>query len=241
MADKTKITVADETDLTVLRAKSFWDKNSKLISYVGSAIIVVIVGWYGYLNLIKNPNEKAAAKMIFPAENLFGKMATTGFNKDSVNIVLNGGILEGNNVPGLLKLINKYGGTESGNRAKYIAGACYLHIKEFDKAIKYLNEFDSHGADQIQSRAYVMLGHAYAEKNKNADALNYYKKAAEVNEKDEVMSADALLTAAAFADATGNSNEAISLYQKLKDKYPSNSTVRSGEVDKYLAKLGILK
>jgi len=241
MADKRKITVADETDLTVLRAKSFWDKNSKLISYVGSAIIIVIVGWYGYLNLVKNPNEKAAAKMIFPAENLFGKMASTGFNKDSVNIVLNGGILEGSNVPGLLKLINKYGGTESGNRAKYIAGACYLHIKEFDKAIKYLNEFDSHGANQIESRAYVMLGHAYAEKNKNTDALNYYKKAAEVNEKDEVMSAEALLTAAAFADATGNSNEAINLYQKLKEKYPSNSTVRSGEVDKYLAKLGILK
>jgi TolA-binding protein len=63
---------------------------------------------------------------------------------------------------------------------------------------------------------------------------------ASVDSKDELLAADALLTAAAYADATGNSKEAIDLYQKVKSDYPSNTAVQNGEVDKYLAKLGVV-
>ena len=121
-----------------------------------------------------------------------------------------------------------------------MAGASYLHIKEFDKAIKYLKDFDANGASQVQSKAYLMLGHAYAEQKKTSDALDYYKKAATVNEKDEFFAADALLVAAKYSDATGNNKEAIDLFQQLKEKYPTNAAVQSGEIDKYLAKHGVL-
>lgn len=241
MADKTTITTADDSEIVVEKARGLWEKYNKTITYVGTAIILLIGGWYGYDYFIKTPNENAAAKMIFPAEGLFGKMATAGFNKDSVNIVLNGGTLDGVNITGLLRVINKYGGTDAGNRAKYLTGACYLHIKEYDKAIKYLNEFDPKGAHQIESRTYILLGHAYAEKNNKKEALSFYKKAGATNPKDEFISADAMMTAASYADAVGESKEAISIYQELKEKYPAYSSVRSGEVDKYLAKLGVLK
>jgi TolA-binding protein len=122
-----------------------------------------------------------------------------------------------------------------------MVGASYLHISEFEKAIKYLSDFDGNGASQVQSKAYLLLGHAYAEQKKTTEALSNYKKAASVNEKDEFFAADALLTAAAYADATGNSKEAISLYEEVKDKYPTNTAVQNGEVDKNLAKLGVIK
>lgn len=241
MAEKKATTMTGDADLVVMKAKSFWDKYSKPVSYIGLGIIAVIVGWYSYDNFIKLPKEKSASEAIFAAENLFGQMATTGFNKDSVNKVLNGGVVDGTTITGLLKVINKFGGTEAANRANYMAGASYLHIKEYDKAIKYLKEFDANGAHQIESRAYVMLGHACAEKNNKSEALSYYKKAASVNEKDEALSADALMLAANYADATGDSKEAISLFEKLKEKYPASSPVTSGDVDKYLAKLGVIK
>ena len=136
--------------------------------------------------------------------------------------------------------MNNYSGTTAANRAAYMTGAGYLHLKKFDQAIKYLKEFDGHGADQVQSKAYLMLGHAYAENKNTSEALSYYKKAAHLNTKDEVSSADALLIAAAYADATGNSKEAIDLYTELKDKYPTNTAVINGEVDKYLARLGVV-
>lgn len=234
-------TAAVETNDTVQQAKGFWDRFSKPIIYVGSAIIILIGAWYGYKKFIAEPKETEANELIFAAESLFDKMASSGFNKDSVNIVINGGDVDGQKVTGVLKVISNFGGTSAGDRAKYIAGASYLHIKEFDKAVKYLKEFDGNDATQVQSKAYIMLGHAYAEQKKTADALAAYKKAASVNEKDEFFAADALLVAAAYAGATGNNKEAISLYEQVKEKYPSNIAVQNGDIDKNLARLGVLK
>ena len=242
MADKnTTTTVAAEQPDVVKRAKGFWDKFSKPIIYIGSAVILIIGGWYAYKNFIVLPKEKAASDMIFPAESLFDKMASAGFNKDSVNLVLNGGNNNGTNITGILKVISQYGGTPSGNRAKYIAGASYLQIKEFDKAIKYLKEFDGEGADQIQSKAYLLLGHAYAEKKSTDEALSYYKKAAEVNTKDESITSVALLIAASYAHAMGKNKEAIDLYKEMRDKYPTSAAVSSGDVEKELASLGVFE
>jgi tetratricopeptide (TPR) repeat protein len=240
MAENKTTQLAEEGEV-LQKAVSFWETYNKKIIYAGAAIIVAIVGWFLYVNNFKEPRENEAATEIFAAENLFGKMAAAGFNKDSVNKVLNGGELDGKKITGLLKVMSQYDGSAAANRAKYMAGACYLQIKEFDKAIQYLKEFRGNGAHQMESRAYVMLGHAYAEKNMKQEALDCYKKAASVNEKDESVSPDALMIAASYADETGNSKEAIELFRNLKDKYPTAYVVSSGEVDKCLAKLGELK
>jgi hypothetical protein len=47
--------------------------------------------------------------------------------------------------------------------------------------------------------------------------------------------------AARYAEALGKSKDAIELFQKLKDDYPASQRVGSGEVDKYLASLGVTK
>lgn len=165
-------------------------------------------------------------------------MSNSGFNKDSVNIVLNGGSLDGANITGLLKIISNNDGTENANRAKYMVGACYLQIKEYEKAIKFLKEFNGNGADQIQSKAYTMIGHAYAEQNKKDEAMEYYTKAATVNEKDDSFTPDALVLCGNYADAIGKTKEAIEFFKKVKENYPANAAVTSGEVDKRLARLG---
>jgi tetratricopeptide (TPR) repeat protein len=237
---ETSTVVTPETNETLVKAKGFWDQYSKPIIYAGSAVILLIGGYLGYQNFIKLPKEKTASEMIFPAESVFDKMSSTRFTKDSVDIALNGRVVDGTTVTGLLKIISKYDGTKAANLAKYMAGASYLQIKDFDKAIKYLKDFDGNGASQVQSKAYLMIGHAYAEQKKTDDAFEYYKKAATVNEKDESITADALMVAASYAQAMGKSKDAVELYKKLKDKYPTNSSVSNGEVDKQLASLGEL-
>jgi tetratricopeptide (TPR) repeat protein len=153
--------------------------------------------------------------------------------------MLNGGILDGSNITGMLKIISNYDGTPAANRARYIAGACYLQIREFDKAIKQLKDFDGGDAYQIQSKAYLLIGHAYSEKKSTDDALKYYKKAAEVNKKDEVNSSFALYVAGMYAESAGRAKEAIELFKELKEDYPSSTMVLSGDADKYLARLGV--
>ncbi len=235
MAEKQVTFETVESNQVVEKARDFWTKFSKPIIYAGSAIILVVGGWYGYQKLVKEPNEIKAADLIFPAEQLFGKMAQQGeFNKDSITLVLNGG--QGVST-GVLKVISGYGGTAAGNRARYIAGACYLHSGDFANAIKYLKDFST-TATQVQAAAYSMLGDAYAEQKKNSEALDYYRKAATVNTKDEFSAPEALFKAARFAEATGNKAEATKMFRQLKDDYPTNR--HSAEVDKYLARMGVL-
>lgn len=235
MSEKQVTVEAVETNVAVEKAKDFWSKFSKPIIYVGSAIILIGGGWIGYKKLIKEPNEAKAADVIFPAEMLFDKMAQSStFSKDSINMVLNGG----NGIAqGVLKVASNYSGTDAGNRAHYIAGACYLHSGDFNNAIKHLKDFST-TATQVQSAAYSMLGDANAELKKNEEALDYYKKAAAVNAKDEFITPEALYKAAMFAENIGKSNDAIDMLKKIRDEYPRSSRVN--DVDKYLARLGVL-
>ncbi len=235
MAEKQTIVETVEVNETIEKAKDFWAKFSKPIIYVGSAMILLIGGWYAYLNFVKVPNNEKAAELIFPAEQLFDKMTQGGFNKDSINMVLNGG---GPVTTGVLKLINNYGGTTAGNRAHFIAGACYLYSGDFNNAVKHLKDFSTN-ATQVQTSAYLLLADAYSELKKNDDALEYYKKAVAVNSKDEFMTPEALFKAGLFADATGKSKEAIEFFKRIKEDFPKSG--HATEVDKYLARLGMIE
>ncbi len=240
MADKQVKAVQTDNADVIEKAKGFWAANNKKIIIAGGLVIALLAGFIGYKYFVTIPNEKKANDLIFPAEKLFGLVASSSsYNKDTVNMVLNGDKAAG--VTGLLKIASSYGGTRSGNRAEYIIGACYLQLKQFDKAIKHLKEFDSNGADQIQSKAYILLGHAYAEQKKTDDALDYYKKAGNISGLDEGMASEALFTAGRYAEALGKTKEATDIFQELKDKYPASQRVSSGDVDKYLGSLGVNK
>ncbi len=240
MADKQAKTEQLDSSAIVEKAKGFWVAYSKKIIIAGSVVIVLLGSYLGYKYLIKIPNEQKANDLIFPAEKLFGAIASSSsYNKDTVNMVLNGD--KGRGVTGLLKIASSYGGTKSGNRAEYMIGACYLNLKQFDKAIKHLKNFDGNGAEQIQSKAYVLLGHAYSEQKNTDEALDYYKKAGNISGLDEGMAAEALFLAGRYADALGKTKEATDIFQELKDKYPLSQRVSSGDVDKYLGSLGITK
>ncbi len=154
--------------------------------------------------------------------------------KTALGLRLNGGA---GISAGILKVISTYGGTETGNRARYIAGACYLQNGDFNNAIKYLKDFST-SATQVQTAAYMMLGDAHAELKKNDDALSYFKKAAAVNTKDEFMTPEALYKAAQLAENSNKTADAVELFKKIRDEYPKST--RAADVDKYLARLGVL-
>ncbi len=207
------------------RAMNFWDRNNRIITIAGLAIILLAGGYLGYKYFIKEPNEKKAAESMFRAEEYY--------RMDSLNKALNGDGLN----PGFLRIIDKYGGTKAGNLARFYAGSILLQQKEFSRAAKHLSEFET-DAKQIQARGYKLAGDAYAEQGKNKEALNYYKKAARHFEKDEVSSSDYLFMAAFFASRVLNDKEeAIELFKELKEKY--SKTEKGFEVDKYLAQLGV--
>ena len=219
----------------IQRARGFWLNNSKPLMYIGSAIIIILAGWLIYKYMFKVPKEEKANDAVFVTQKYFSDFSNAP--SDSVKIMLAAKCLNGDGRnDGALRIINKYSGTAAANLCEYYAGACYLHLHQYAKAIKFLKDFDADGATQIKSRAYGMIADANAELNKNDDALDYYKKAANVDDKDEFTSSEYLFRAALFAQSTGKTKDAIDLFKKIKEEYPLSD--KAAEVDRYLAKLG---
>lgn len=218
----------------VEKARYFWLEHNKPITYIGSAIVILFIGWMVYKYMFKVPKQEKADKVVFVTQKYFSEFTSA---TDSAKILLATKVLNGDGTnPGALKIMNQYSGTPAANLCEYYAGACYLQLGQYAKSIKYLKDFDANGADQIESRALGMMGDASAELNKNDDALDYYQKAANVNQKDTYTSSEFLFRAALFAQSTGKQKEAIDLFKKIKTDYPL--TQKATEVDRYLAKLG---
>ena len=224
-----------ETDI-VEKARGFWEDYNKPVMYIGAAIVILLVGWMVYKYMFKVPKEEKANNIVFVTQKYFSDFTNA---TDSTKALLAAKCLNGDGTnPGALKIINNYSGTSAANLCEYYAGACYLHLGQYDKAIKFLKNFDAGGATQIKSRAYGMIADANAELNKNDDALAYYKKAADVNNKDEFTSSEFLFRAALYAQTTGKTKEAVDLFKKIKSDYPLSE--KAADVDRYLAKLGEL-
>jgi TolA-binding protein len=224
MADKKHVTESTHDEAIIAKAKDFWTRYQKIITIASIVIIVAIGGYYGYKNYILGPKEEKASDAIFKAEEYY--------RMDSLQKALNG---DGLNL-GFVKVIDKYGGTKLGNLARFYAGDCFLRTGDYTKAVKYLEDFST-SEKMVQARAYKLLGDAYSELGKNDDAISNYKKAAYHFPDDNTNSAEYLFFAAALAEKSGKTKEAIELYQDLKDKYPG--TRQSNDADKYLAKLGV--
>jgi tetratricopeptide (TPR) repeat protein len=225
MADKKQVQTDNSDELVVAKVKDFWGKYSKPVTIVCAAIILILGGFYIYKNYFKAPKEDKAAEAMFKAEEYY--------RIDSVNLALNGD----GQYDGFLRILSKYKGTEAAKLANFYTGSCYLKLNDNERAVKYLKKFST-SSKPLQARTYKLLGDASADLGKNADALDYYKKAGRHFPKDEKGSAEALFLAAYFADKVmKNPKEAITLYKELKEKFPKSQ--EAGDADNYLAQLGV--
>jgi tetratricopeptide (TPR) repeat protein len=224
MADKKSMQELDG-EIVIAKAKDFWTRFNKPIMIASAVIIIAVGGWYIYQNFFKKPKEQKAVEAMFKAEEYF--------RLDSTNLALNGD----GQYDGFLKIISKYGGTDAANNSNYYAGVCYIRLNDNEKAIKHLKKFST-SSKAIQARAYKLLGDAYADSGKSADALSYYKKAARHFEKDTENSADYLLNAAYLADRViKDPKEATALYKEIKEKFPRSN--QANTADNYLAQMGV--
>lgn len=212
-------------DRVVESARHFWDRNSKFITYVVTALVLGVGGYFVYKNYFVAPEEQKAEELIWRAQSYY--------KIDSFAKALNG---DGQS-QGFLRVISRHGGTKAGNLAKFYAGSCYLELGDFNNAVKYLKDFST---DQpaLKVRANGLLGDAYSELGKKQEAVDYYTKAGSAWQEDEVNSAEYLFRAALLNQELGKNKEAIALLKQIKDKYPM--APRAREADVYLGKLGDL-
>jgi predicted negative regulator of RcsB-dependent stress response len=216
----------EEEKNPVAEIRKTWERYGKQGSYVLIAIVILVGGYLGYRSWVAEPNEKQAVAAMFRAEQYY--------RMDSARLALNGDNIN----YGFLKVIARYGGTRAANLASFYAGSCYMKLGDFNNAIKYLKDFST-SVQILQERDFGLLADAYSELNRKEEAAEQYKKAGTYFEKDELFSPEYLFRSGYLYESMGKTQEAISMYRMIKDKYPQSQ--RGVEIDKYLGRLGALQ
>lgn len=211
------------TRTTADRTEQFWSRNSKKILIALGAIILLVGGYIGYRSYVVAPKEQKASEAMWRAEEFF--------RMDSARLALNG---DGAN-QGFLRIISRYDGTKAANLARLYAASCYMKLGDFNNAVRHLKEFSTDD-ELLEVRAAGLLGDAYAEQGKKAEAAEQYKKAGTIFEEDDLNSPEYLLRAGLLYEILGKNNDAIEMYSRIKQKYSSSQQGR--DIDKYLARLG---
>ena len=92
---------AHTNDVDVVeRARGFWAKYNKPISYIGSVIVILFVGWMIYKYMFKVPKQEKADKVVFVTQKYFSEFSTA---TDSAKILLATKVLNGDAVPDFIR------------------------------------------------------------------------------------------------------------------------------------------
>ena len=102
----------------ISKSEQFIEKNKNLLIIIVVAIVVVVLGYFGIKKFVSEPRRAKANVEIFPAEQYFA-FATEAQGEGNYRMALYGDSPSNDKFAiGLLAVIDKYGSTPAGNRAR---------------------------------------------------------------------------------------------------------------------------
>jgi tetratricopeptide (TPR) repeat protein len=212
----------ENVESALTKTEQFIEDNQKLISFAAIALIVLVGGYWAFKKLYMEPLQKEAQEVVFHAQQYF--------QADSFNLALNG---DGMN-PGFLEITNNYSATDIGELAEYYAGVCYLNLKDYDSAIKYLTGFST-SEPILKATAEGAIGDAHLEAGNTKKAIEWYKKATRL--ENELITPLYLFKLGLVYEESGNKKEALEAYNKIKKNYENSFEAR--QIDKYITRVKI--
>lgn len=221
MADiKKQKSAAVNTEETLNSSEMAFLKYRKAIIAGVIALIVIIAGIVVYNTKVKGPREDKANTAIAKGQDYF---AAEQFDK-----ALNG---DGAGYPGFVSVAADYSGTDAGNLANLYAGLCYAHLDKWTEAAAYIEKYDGQGDQMISPAAIGALGNAYAHLKQLDKAVDLLKKAAKTADNN-TLSPLYLIQAGEILEKQGKKDEALKLYQEIKEKYFNSMQYQT--IDKYI-------
>jgi tetratricopeptide (TPR) repeat protein len=210
----------ENVEQTLTQTEQFLEENYRPLLY-GLIAIVAVVGIFWLLRVYTTKQNSEAQSQMYMAEQYFGQ--------DSLRLALYG---DGNNL-GFIDLADQYKRTKSGKLANFYAGACFMHLGEFEQATDYLTRY-SLKDELLAPQAKGLLGDASIELGDNGKGISLYLEAAEMADN-SFHTPIYLMKAGMIYESEEKYAEALELYEKIQDKYPESSEGRS--IDKYIARV----
>ena len=216
--------VFETLDSTAGRTETIVAKYQNYILIVVGSVVLISLSYLGYNKLVIEPKDNEAISELNQAQYYF-EIALNSSNSDSLyKRALNGG--EGRY--GFLDIIENYSGTSASKLATYSAGMSYLNMKDYENAIKYLDQFDS---DDIMLSALSKgaIGDAFAQLGQNQDAYDYYVKAFGAS-NNSYSTPKYLYKAAMLGAELGKNSSAIKYFKRIKKEFPEVSEAQLVDV-----------
>ena len=184
----------------VNKTEAFFEKNKKAIIIAVVAIIAVIVCAILANNYYFEPRQQDASTELAKSQELFQQ-------QDYAKAL-----------EGFQKVAAEYGSTDAGNLAQLYIGLCQAQLGKWQEAVNALESFSARDDQMISPAAEGALGNAYANLNQLDKAVEHLKKAASKADNNS-LSPTFLIQAGEILESQGKKDEALKLYQTIKDKY----------------------
>ena len=179
----------------------------------GIVALLVCVGGYFIWNSLSSSKQEEASTHMAKAQEYFLNAINSN---DSVMFdkALNGDSIHA----GFLAIAEDYSSTKAGNLASLYAGICYANLGNLEEAAKYLNAFDEEDDALISPAAMGRLGNVKAALGDLDAAVSLLVKAAKKADNNS-LSPLFLIQAGEILESQGKKEEALKLYQQVKDNY----------------------
>lgn len=208
---------------TLSKSEAFFLKYKNVIMGCVLALVVVVAGVMLYKNYVSGPAELKASTAIAKGQDYF--------SQQQYELALNG---DSTGYAGFAKIASEHSSTAAGNLANLYAGLCYANLDKWDEAVQYLEKYDAADDQMVSPAALGALGNAYAHLNDLDKAVSTLKKAAEKADNNS-LSPTFLIQAGQILESQDKKDEALKLYQQVKEKY--FQSMQSQIIDEYIERV----
>ena len=207
---------------TLNKSEAFFLKYKNAIIGAVVALVVIVAGFMLYDNYVAAPKAEKANTAMAKGQEYF---ANEDFEK-----ALNGDNL---GYTGFAKMAADLSG-DAANLANLYAGLCSAQLGKWEDAAKYLEKFSGCGDQMISPAALGALGNTYAHLNQLDKAVSTLKEAAEKADNNS-LSPTFLIQAGEILESQGKKDEALKLYQTIKEKYFNSMQYQT--IDQYIERV----
>ena len=200
----------------VTKTEAFFEKYQKAIIGGVVAVIVIIVGIILFNNYYLQPRADKASTELAKSQELFDQQQ---YDKALV---------------GFQQVAADYSSTDAGNLAQLYIGICQANLGKWQEAVNALEQFSGKGDQMISPAAEGALGNAYANLNQLDKAVEHLKKAAKMADNNS-LSPTFLIQAGEILESQGKNDEALKLYQTVKEKYFNSMAYQT--IDGYIERV----
>jgi len=191
------------------------NKNLKLTTYVVGGVVLAVIGYFAYYQLIWTPNNEKSKASYFEALNYA--------EKDSTDAAID-----------LLKpAVKKYDGKVGGEVAQFTLARQLMAKGQFKQALEELEGVDLEDT-YLSVMSIGLQGDCLSEMKKYDEAETMYMKAAEKDEND-FTSPIYFFKAAQCAEKTGDFETALHLYKNIENNYADFANQKA--IKKYIARV----